>query len=207
MTWIWLWGALALAGDPPVDAGLSVQTEGAIELRTEVQAEKGELTPFSKLRVGDTLTLPPGASLEIVYFTTGRRESWTGPVELTIAEAAAKASTGQAPQVLQTDPVLGRQLQELPSVIRRGARGPVRSGGDGVDPRSLLDQEELAAVQAATTRYNALCKAFPPRDVLPDICYATVLRTYGLDAEADAVLKQARGRCPFCDLPPMSTEQ
>ncbi len=204
---IWLLTVVALATEPPTDAGLSTQVQGSVTLGTQ---GGGVLAPFSKVRVGDTLVLGAGANLELVYFASGRREVWTGPAELVVGPERSEPRSGAAPVVQETHADLGEQLQTLPVLIVRAERdragqGVVRSGDDAPDPRSLLDAEELAAIDAAKTRYDALRKVFDPRDVLPDIYYATVLRSYGLHAEADQVLVEARKRCELCDLPPLST--
>lgn len=206
--WLWLSTALLLAGDSPVDAGLSTQIQGSVARQSD--GGSAAVLPFSKLRVGDTLVLGAGASVQVVYFSSGRRETWTGPAELVVGEAASEARSGAAPQVQETDAAVGEQLQTLPVLIARAERdragqGVVRSGAPAADPRTLLDDEELAAVAAAKTRYEALRKVFDPRDVLPDVYYATVLRSYGLQVEADQVLIEARGRCELCDLPALSS--
>ncbi len=203
-----LWLSLAFAG-PAVDAGLSTQVEGQVQLQAD--GAEAPLVPFSKVRVGDVLVLGPGAKVELVWFSSGRREHWTGPAELVVGEQGSQARSGGPPRVQETDAAVGEQLQTLPVLIARAERdragqAVVRSGADEVDPRTLLDDEELAAVEAARARYEKLREVFDPRDVLPEIYYATVLRTYGLHAEADAVLVDARQRCELCDLPPLSTE-
>ncbi len=203
-----LLATLALGGDAPVDAGLSTQVLGEVHLR--VVGGEQPLEPFSKLRVGDVVLVGAGGGVALVYFDTGRRETWKGPAELVIGEGASQAQSGAAPAVDETDVAVGAQLQTLPLLLARAERnrsgqGVVRNGDETLDPRTLLDDEEREALAAAKARYEALRKVFEPRDVLPDIYYATVLRSYGLHAEADQVLVEARRRCEFCDLPPLSS--
>ena len=203
-----LFATLALGGDVPVDAGLSTQVSGEVHLQGV--GGKQALEPFSKLRVGDVVVLGPGGEMAVVYFDSGRRETWTGPAELLIGGDASELRSGKEPKVDETDAAVGEQLQTLPVLIVRADRsragqGLVRSGAEQTDPRSRLDDQEREAVEAAKARYEALRKVFDPRDVLPDIYYATVLRSYGLHAEADQVLREARRRCELCDLPPLST--
>jgi hypothetical protein len=191
---------------------LSTQVTGQVALQAAGQENSADVAPFSKLRVGDRIVLAQGATLEVIYFETGRREIWVGPAELVIAEGAAERLSGEAPSVQQFDAALGAELESLPVLISRAERdragqGVVRGATDAENPRSLLDAQELAAVEAALVRYKALRKIFDPRDVLPDIYYATILRGYGLNAEADQVLRAARDRCELCDLPPFSKSE
>ncbi len=204
-----LWGCLpyAMAGTP--DAGLSTQVDGSVVLHPATGTAATPLEPFTRLGVGDRVVLAPAATLELVYYEPSRRESWLGPAEFVVRAAAPEVRSGTAQSVQPIDPALGEQLQSLPLLIQRAERaGNATRGQDkGPDPRSLLDAEELAAVEAAQKRFEGMREAWPHQDPLPYIYYAAVLEQYGLDAESNAILREARARCPLCDLPALSSEE
>ncbi len=198
--------SLALAGPPPVDAGLSTAVTGTVVLQGAAQSQTTAVVPFMKLRVGDAVSLPSGAHLQVVFFDTGRRETWTGPAELVIGAGASELREGEPPQVEQTAPELGESLETLPILLVRAERdragqAVVRGEEAPVDPRSQLDPVEQAELDVAKNRYEILRASLPAEDVLADVYYATVLRAHGLDGEANEVLAAARKRCGECALP------
>ncbi len=196
----------ALAGSPPVDAGLSTAVTGAVVLQGAAQAEPTPVVAFMKLRVGDRVSLSPDASLQVVFFDTGRRETWTGPAELVIAAGTSEHRSGEPPRVETTDTALGESLETLPILLVRAERdragqAVVRGEEEEQDPRSQLDAVEQAELEQAQERYASLRASLPADDVLPEVYYATVLRAHGLDGEANEVLARARKRCGDCALP------
>ena len=75
----------ALAGDSaPVDAGLAVSIVGEVTVDGCGGGAAQSATPFMKIRVGDVLQLAEGATVALVFFESGIRESWSGPDTLAI---------------------------------------------------------------------------------------------------------------------------
>ena len=201
----------------PQVAQMAKLTEVAQKLTSKVQrlsfskVPKGTVPFWLKFEFGSLpCALRPTVSRPAVLALAGAgRESWLGPAEFVVRAAAPEVRSGTAQSVQPIDPALGEQLQSLPLLIQRAERaGNATRGQDkGPDPRSLLDAEELAAVEAAQKRFEGMRAAWPHQDPLPYIYYAAVLEQYGLDAESNAILREARARCPLCDLPALSSEE
>lgn len=81
---------------------------------------------FVKLKDGDKLTLENGARLQLVYFETGRQETWSGAGRLEIAAREARASGLPAPDVKSLPLVMARQLARTPALDGQGRGGVTR---------------------------------------------------------------------------------
>ena len=82
---------------------------------------------FARLHPGDKLQLAADGGVQIVYFQTGRQESWRGPVRLDVGEGESKAPAGAAgPQVRVLPAMLVRQLVKTPTADAAGRVGAVR---------------------------------------------------------------------------------
>lgn len=81
---------------------------------------------FVKLKDGDKLTLENGARLQLVYFETGRQETWSGAGRLEIAAREARASGLPAPDVKSLPLVMAKQLARTPALDGQGRGGVTR---------------------------------------------------------------------------------
>src|SRR5512133_1792479 len=111
--------ALAQAPLPP-DAGLVTHLSGKASY---VGAAKKEapVASFMKLRVGDELTAEANSQLRIVYFATGREETWAGPATLRVGAKEGTAVKGAAPKVRVLDAGTASGLRRIPTLVREAA--------------------------------------------------------------------------------------
>lgn len=81
---------------------------------------------FVKLKDGDRLNLEKDGRLQLVYFDSGRQETWTGPGRLELTPQEGKAS-GLAPAEVKSLPlVMARQLARTPALDSQGRGGVTR---------------------------------------------------------------------------------
>ena len=59
--------------------------------------EPAKVQAFMKVRQGDHLKLPAAASLTLLYFASGRQETWKGPVTLMAGDQESKVLGGKQP--------------------------------------------------------------------------------------------------------------
>lgn len=81
---------------------------------------------FVKLNDGDRLSLEQGSKLQVVYFETGRQETWAGPGRLEMSYREGKSSGMAAPEIKQQPLVLTRQLARTPSLDGQSRGGVTR---------------------------------------------------------------------------------
>ncbi len=109
------------------------QERGDVALVTSLQGKVAIVTPqgqqplqtFVKVKRGDQLTLTD-ARLQLVYFESGRQETWQGAGRLEIQGAESKASGLPAPTVKTLPEVMVKQIARTPALDSQGRAGAVR---------------------------------------------------------------------------------
>ena len=120
--------AVALMTSPAAlaigDVALITALEGKVARVTS--AGPSPIEAFVKLKDGDRLTLSKDASVKLVYFGSGRQETWRGEGNLLVQTVQSEA-TGLAPadvKVLSSRVV--RQIAKTPSLDSQGRAGVTR---------------------------------------------------------------------------------
>lgn len=106
------------------EAALVMAVQGRV-LRQASPAPQAVET-FVKLNEGDRLSLAQGSKLQLVYFESGRQETWSGPGSLELALREGKASGMADAQVKQLPQVMARQLARTPALDSQGRGGVTR---------------------------------------------------------------------------------
>lgn len=184
-----LTGSFAYA-QAAADAGLINQLGGDVTYQpTGSAAAKAAL--FIKVRVGDRFIVPAGAAVRIVYFESGRQESWAGPARFTIGQRESVAAAGSV-QVSQVPTVAAQKLTLTPDMITIAKSG--RTGS--VVVRGLVPQ----AVTDARATYAGMRSTSPADDLTPELYFVTVLNEHALFEEMKSVMRN------FLDKNPNSVE-
>ena len=152
---LWLPG-LALA----LEVGLVTGLSGTVALNVQAQTESRTLQVFSKLHVGDRLTLPENASLQVVLLRSGEEQTWQGPGELRVLSGGIIAeSAALQPRVRQLPKLLVKQLAKTPAPDGQVKAGMVRL-------RSMPSGVTLESVEK---NYAQLRKAAMATDRTPEL--------------------------------------
>ena len=104
-----------------MDAGMLTQVQGEVMLSGK--SDKAAVA-FSKVRAGDKLTLSQGARLQVVYFESGRQETWQGSGQLEVGGSESKSATLK-PEVKQLPAILVKQLVRTPSPDLKNRTGMI----------------------------------------------------------------------------------
>ena len=79
------------------DVGLITKLTGAATYGNKGDnQEPAKVQAFMKVRQGDHLKLPAATSLTLLYFASGRQETWKGPVTLMAGDQESKVCGRQA---------------------------------------------------------------------------------------------------------------
>jgi hypothetical protein len=144
--------ALVWAGD----TGFATQVGGEVGFK-----DGAPLAAFSKLRNGDQLMLGADAKLQIVYFDSGRQETWSGMCSLAIGERASNAKDCQTPAVKQLAESILAALQRTPDLII-----DIRNRSGLVRVRAFGPEEQ---VKAAEQQYRVLRAQTDDADITPEL--------------------------------------
>lgn len=189
----------------PVNAGLAVAVAGSVTYKGASGATASPVSPYMKLRVGDTVDVAADGRLEILYFGSGRREVWPAGSIVRVAAGQGEAVKGVA-KAVDAGEAVGRSLENLPIMLRQAqtyqaGQTLVRGGAPVATPVVALDEVEQAQVVEARGIYTQLRASATADDVFPEMYLASVLLPLGLYDEAQATLEKAVAACPKCDEP------
>lgn len=120
----------------------------------------GQSVPaFSRLKEGETLTLTKGSRLRVVYFASGRQETWEGPGKLEVGSANSKSGDLRSAAVVQLPDVLVRQMAKTPVEAGQGRAGMTRL-------RAIVSPDAVARVEET---YRQLRSTSAANDLNPEM--------------------------------------
>jgi hypothetical protein len=188
--WVALIAGVASAAD---DIGIINQLAGEVGYQSSGSAG-ARAGAFMRVREGDAFKLAAGARLRLVYFDSGRQETWEGPAEFSAGrrEGAGKGGRVSATQLPGGVPAALGDLSELMKTVRVGKPGAVTLRGF----KPPLSAEQQAALQKARDQYKALGESAAADDITPELYMLGVLRQYGLNEEIRQVAARMQAKDP-----------
>jgi hypothetical protein len=138
------------------DTSFATQVAGTVAFK-----DGTPLAVFTKLRSGDQLSLKPGAKVQLVYFASGRQETWGSPCTLSVGERESTAKECPDPAIKVLPPMVLSALLNTPDLIT-----DIRNRSGMVRVRAFGDQEQIAA---AETQYQSLREQVAPDDITPEL--------------------------------------
>ena len=172
------------------------------------KAESGQPAPaltFMKVRSGDKFKLREHAVLNVLYFSTGRQETWAGPCLVTAGDGASEAEGCGQPEVHMVSAKLAGQIKVAPLPLPRSNlqfSGAIRTMGEGQIseakkmPRAVSGQEAEPAITQARKVYRQWRQKTSPEDFTPDLYLLSVLAEYGCYREMDQMVTEMRDQDP-----------
>ncbi len=142
-----------------------------------------------KVRQGDHLKLPVAASLTLLYFASGRQETWKGPATLMAGDRESQVLGGKppAPQpevkifpAKATEQIAGAPLHLSPASMSKS--GVIQTMGPRCEPAAKsaapLSSEAQRKIKAAEKVYRDLKNNAAADDVTPELYFYSVLAEY-----------------------------
>jgi len=114
---------------------------------------------FVKLNEGDRLSLAQGSRLQLVYFESGRQETWSGPGSLDLTLREGKPSGMAAPEVKQQPLLLTKQLARTPALDGQSRGGVTRL-------RAIQNPDAVARLESS---YQELRSKAAADDLEPEV--------------------------------------
>jgi hypothetical protein len=123
-----------------------------------VEPVPSPIEAFVKLRRDDRVDLSRESRLQVVYFESGRQETWSGPGRLELTASEGKSSGLATPEVKALPLVMARQLARTPSLDSQGRGGVTRL-------RALPSQDALTRLDDT---YRSLRSGAAQEDLAPE---------------------------------------
>jgi hypothetical protein len=185
----------------PPDVGLVTQLSGDVTYMNEVyQKTQEKVQPFVRIRRGDRFKVASGAMVQLVYFQSGRKETWKGPAVFVVGEAQGRAEGEKGvqaqPEVTILPTGVSQGLRRIPILLRRAGLSrsgatQVRGVGGGPQKAITLSEEEKAEIKMAKETYQSLRKQTRAEDITPELIFLGVLADYEQYEEMEKVIKDA----------------
>jgi len=200
------------------DVGLITKLTGEATYWNRAENKKpAKVQAFMKVRQGDHLKLPAAASLTLLYFASGRQETWKGPVTLMAGDTKSAAIGDQKnppqPEVKTlpakaTKQMAGAPLPLSPSCMSKSGviqtMAPYCPDVEKAGPPALLSSEAQRKIKEAGKVYRDLKKAAAADDVTPELYFLGVLAEYKQYPEmakvVDTMLQKRPGDAALKDL-------
>jgi len=196
--------AAAQASSP--DVALVTKITGEVSYGSEGGPLKPAQT-FMKIRQGDQFKVPKDGALQFVFFANGRQETWSGPSNLVIGDAAGQATGEKEPlpkpevivlpakatrRLVDAAPLSGASLRYT-GAIQTMAPQTTSPLGKPVQPLTAAAQIDL---KEAKKTYHQMLKKASADDVTPELYYLSVLADYGQTAEMAEVVAAMAAKRP-----------
>ncbi len=105
------------------EVALVMSAQGRVTRQAEIAVP---VESFVKLRAGDRIDLSEGARLQLVYFDSGRQETWAGSGSIQVDVREGKGSGLPPPEVKTLPLVMARQIARTPTLDAQGRAGVTR---------------------------------------------------------------------------------
>lgn len=177
--------------------------------------EPAKAQAFMKVRQGDHLKLPAAASLTLLYFASGRQETWKGPATLIAGDQESKVLGGQQPspqpEVKLFPAKASKQMAGAPlplSPASTSKSGVIQTMAPKCEPAAKtaapLSSEGQRKITEAKKVYRDLKKVAGADDITPEFYFLGVLAEYEQYAEmanmVDTMLQTRPGDAALKDL-------
>jgi hypothetical protein len=190
----------------PHDVGLITQLSGNTTYWNKVSQETPKPAQvFMKIRRGDHLSVASGASLQVVYFQSGRKETWRGPAMIIVGEGESGVKEEKAIQAQVEAMILPAEasqgLRQIPGLLDRARlsrsgltslRGPEESSKKAVAP-GRQSQMEIARAQETYRKWR---EQTSPDDITPELNLLGTIGEYQQYQEMEKVIQDALKRQP-----------
>jgi hypothetical protein len=216
----WIRGAMALAWlftaagataqTAAADVGLVTKVSGQATYWNQDECQQpSSVQAFMKVRRGDRLELAPAASLTLLYFGSGRQETWKGPATLVAGDTESTALGDRQPLPQPEVRILPVKASKRIAAVPLSPSSPGKSGAiQTMSARSVptptikapaapVSGDVQMKIKEARQVYQDLKKSASTDDITPELYFVSVLAEYkqfgDMDIVVDAMLRKRPG--------------
>ena len=185
----------------PPDVGIITQLSGDVTYKNEnYQKTPEKPEAFMKILQGDHFKVGVKAMVQLIYFRSGRRETWKGPAAFVVGETQSRAKREKGiqaqPEVKILPSGVSEGMRRIPVLLKRaglGSSGIMQVRGiDGDLQKSIeLSEEGRAKIATAKENYQNLRKQTKANDITPELYLLGILGDYDQFEEMEEIIKDA----------------
>jgi hypothetical protein len=163
---------------------------------------------FMKVRPKDYFKLAPHSVVQLVYFSNGRKETWTGPGLFRIGESGSEpvgepGSSGE-PKVMSLPASVVDEVRQVsplidPSRLHRSGGVQLRGGPTSPEPPlepMPLTEEQKQEIAEAEAVYRSLLTKVEADDILPELYMFSVLADFDQFPAMRALVEKMKKKQP-----------
>jgi hypothetical protein len=204
--------AAALAQSSSPDVGLVTKLTGKATYWNKEEKKPGQVQAFMKVRQGDQFKVAKDSAMTLLFFASGRQETWKGPAALKAGDAASEAKGGKnaaAPEVKMMPTAAIKMIAAAPFIPARVGATPVMEKAPGrsgaiqtmapvckVPPKGPSPEEARKAIKQAQVVYRDLKKKAGPGDFTPELYFLGVMAKNCQYAEMNKILDKLLQKKP-----------
>ena len=199
-------GASAEGQILPPDVGIITQLSGDVTYRNEdYQKTPAKAQAFMKIFQGDYFQVEAKAAVQLVYFVSGRKETWKGPAAFIVGETQSRAKVEKGIQAQPEVKILPSGVLEgmrrVPALLRRAGLSrsgtlQVRGPGESFQKSKELSEEKQKEIAMAKENYRNLRNQTKADDITPELYLLGILANYDQFEEMEKVVKDALKKQP-----------
>jgi len=199
-------GASMEAQTLPPDVGIITQLSGDVTYRNEeYQKTPEKAQAFMKIFQGDYFQVEAKATVQLVYFVSGRKETWKGPAAFIVGEVQSRAKSEKGIQAQPEVKILPSGVLEgvrrVPTLLRRAGLSrsgimQVRGLGESLQKSKVPSEEERAEIATAKENYRNLRNQTKEDDLTPELYLLGILANYDQFEDMEKVIKGALKKQP-----------
>jgi len=186
----------------PPDVGLITRLAGDVTYRNESYERVPEKAQaFMRIRKGDHFKIPAEAMAQLIYFQSGRKETWKGPVVLVVGDVQSRAESQKGAQTKPEVTILpteaSQTMRSIPNLLRRAGlsrSGTMQVRGMKEDSQESVtrNKEERVGIVTAKENYRSMRSQTEADDITPEMYLLGVLADYDKFEEMEQVIKEAQ---------------
>jgi hypothetical protein len=203
-------GVLPEAQILPPDVGIITQLSGDVTYRNEIfQKTPENAQAFMKILQRDHFKVAADAMVQLVYFQSGRKETWKGPTAFVAGDAQSRpegdSGSRAQPEVTILPTGVSQGTRRIPALLRRAGLSrsgiiQVRGPGQDAQKSSVLTREEQGEIATAKENYRNLKNQTKSDDITPELYLLGILADYEQFEEMEKVIRDARTVQPDNDI-------
>ncbi len=188
------------------EVGMITQMSGSVTYQAAADKNKpSSVRNFMKVYENDSFTLAADAQIQIVYFESGSKETWKGPVGFKAGKTQGKSDNPSAVPKITTmkASVTGevKRLTALTDTSRLQKTGSAIVRGKSSDTSSsakppVLSETDKKEISAAKKTYQDLLKDAEASDITPELYLFSVLADYDQFEEMETLISDMRKKQP-----------
>ena len=177
------------------DVGVVNHLAGYVNVTSGASTSKARA--YMNIHEGDLFDVPAGVSLKVVYFRSGRQESFNGPASFRVGARQSTVQNGAPPQVSLLPAAVPQKISQTPELVQIARLGKSPGMGARTGPRDArLTPQQQAEVREARDTYARLRAATPEDDITPELYLYSVLQDNLLYGDMQPVVAEMARRQP-----------